>query len=164
MKSAMCVCADRRLLHESYQGPALEFFKVAVRSWLRSAVSCSGGPVARQFRPSSCCPPYVIEGRQGRTLAEGMRSDFPAWIPLPLESLLTDSLLAGWSDEDRKRFSLNSVATIFNVIRVEPPKSTESRSARHFERHLRLVLPKEWRNATLRQDVSIRHSFTLAAS
>jgi hypothetical protein len=112
------------LLDQSYQGAALEFFKVArsqsgygpqaslLLKWASSADNADRQRAVLR---------YVIAGRQGRVLAEVMRSDFPAWIPQPLERLLSDSLLAGWSDEDRKRllFELGG-HYLFNVIKVEP--------------------------------------------
>lgn len=111
------------LLHKSYQGAALEFFKVAR--------SQSGyGPQASlllKWASSADNPDrqravlwYVVVGRQGRALADVIRTDFPAWIPQPLERILSDPLLAGWSDEDRKRllFELGG-HYLFNVIAVE---------------------------------------------
>lgn len=121
----LCIFAPRSaLLHQSYQGAAIEFFKVArsqsgygpqaplLLKW------ASGADNADRQR---AVLRYVITGRQGRALAEFMRSDFPAWIPQPLERILSDSLLAGWSDEDRKRllFELGG-HYLFNVIAVEP--------------------------------------------
>jgi hypothetical protein len=111
------------LLDQSYQGAALEFFKVArsqsgygPQASLLLKWSSSADNADRQRAVLW----YVIAGRQGRALAEVMRSDFPAWIPQPLERLLSDSLLDGWSDEDRKRllFELGG-HYLFNVIKVE---------------------------------------------
>jgi hypothetical protein len=112
------------LLHHSYQGAALGFFKVArsqsgygpqaplLLKWASSADNADRRRAALR---------YVIAGRQGRALAEIMRSDCPAWIPQPLERLLSDPLLAGWSDEDRKRLLFEVGGHyLFNVIRVEP--------------------------------------------
>lgn len=112
------------LLDQSYQGAALEFFKVArsqsgygpqallLLKWASSADNADRQRAVLW---------YVVAGRQGRALAEVMRSDFPAWIPQPLERLLSDSLLAGWSDEDTKRllFDLGG-HYLFNVSEVEP--------------------------------------------
>jgi hypothetical protein len=112
------------LLDQSYQGAALEFFKVSrsqsgygPQASLLLKWSNSADKADRQRAVLW----YVIVGRQGQALAEVMRSDFPAWIPQPLERLLTDSLLVGWSDEDRKRllFELGG-HYLFNVIKVEP--------------------------------------------
>jgi hypothetical protein len=111
------------LLDQSYQGAALEFFKVArsqsgygPQASLLLKWSSSADNADRQRAVLW----YVIAGRQGRALAEVMRSDFPVWIPQPLERLLSDSLLEGWSDEDRKRllFELGG-HYLFNVIKVE---------------------------------------------
>lgn len=111
------------LLDQSYQGAALEFFKVArsqsgygPQASLLLKWSSSADNADRQRAVLW----YVIAGRQGRGLAEVMRSDFPAWIPQPLERLLSDSLLEGWSDENRKRllFELGG-HYLFNVIKIE---------------------------------------------
>ena len=112
------------LLHHSYQGAALGFFKVArsqsgygpqAQLLLKWASSADNADRQRAVLR------YVIAGRQGRALAEVMRSDCPAWIPQPLERLLSDSLLAGWSDEDRKRLLLELGGHyLFNVIVPAP--------------------------------------------
>ena len=112
------------LLQQSYQGAALEFFKVA-RSQSgygpQASVLLRWASNADNADRQRAVLWYVIAGRQGRALAQVMRSDFPAWIPQPLERLLSESLLAGWSDEDRKRlvFELGG-HHLFNVIDVEP--------------------------------------------
>lgn len=114
------------LLSKGYQGTALEFFKVArsqsgygpqaplLLNWAKKADSVDRKRAVLW---------YVIEGRQGRAVAEAMRSDSPAWVPQPLERLLEDPLLAGWSDEDRKRllFELGG-HYLFNVITGDPTK------------------------------------------
>jgi hypothetical protein len=111
------------LLDQSYQGAALEFFKVArlqsgygPQASLLLKWSSSADNAERQRAVLW----YVIAGRQGRALAELMRNDFPAWIPQPLERLLAESLLAGWTDEDRKRllFELGG-HYLFNVNKSE---------------------------------------------
>lgn len=112
------------LLDQSYRGAALEFFKVA-RSQsgygpqpsllLKWAASANDADRQRAVLW------YVIAGRQGRALAELMRSDFPAWLPQPIERLLSEPLLMGWPDEDRKRllFELGG-HYLFHVTAVEP--------------------------------------------
>jgi hypothetical protein len=94
------------LLHQSYQGAALEFFKVA-RSQsgygpqagllLKWAGGAHGADRQRAVLR------YIISGRQGRALAQAMRGDFPTWVPQPLERLLSEPLLGDWPDEDKKR-------------------------------------------------------------
>ena len=97
---------DSALLSDFYTGAALEFFRLAR--------SHSGyGPGASLLlqwangvhSPDRRCAVfrYVIEGTQGRALAEAMRSNFPPWVGRPVEALLVDPLLADWTDEDRKR-------------------------------------------------------------
>lgn len=114
------------LLHQSYQGAALEYFKAA-RSQSgygpQAALLLKWASSANSAERQRAVLWYVIAGRQGRVLAEAMRSDFPTWVPQPLERLLSDSLLAEWSDEDRKRllFELGG-HYLFNVITVEPPE------------------------------------------
>jgi hypothetical protein len=111
------------LLDQSYRGAALEFFKVA-RSQSgygpQASLLLKWASRADNADRQRAVLWYVIAGRQGRALAEGMRSDIPAWIPQPLERLLTDSLLVGWSDEDRKRllFELGG-HYLFDVIKIE---------------------------------------------
>jgi hypothetical protein len=94
------------LLHQSYEGAALEFFKVA------RSQSGYGPQAALLFKWASnangadrqrAVLRYIVSGRQGRALAEAMRGDFPAWVPQPLERLLSEPLLGDWPDEDRKR-------------------------------------------------------------
>jgi hypothetical protein len=115
------------VLELSYKGAALEFFKVArsqsgygpqaplLLKWANTADNADRRRAVLW---------YVVAGRQGRALAEVMRTDFPAWIPQPLERLLSDPLLAGWSDEDRNRllFELGG-HYLFNVIRLNRLKS-----------------------------------------
>ena len=97
---------DSALLSDFYTGAAFEFFRLAR--------SHSGyGPGASLLlqwangvhSPDRRCAVfrYVIEGTQGRALAEAMRSNFPPWVGRPVEALLVDPLLADWTDEDRKR-------------------------------------------------------------
>ena len=97
---------DRALLSNEYTGAALDFFRVArtqsgygpgaalLLEWANGAED----PERRRavFR-------YVIEGTQGRALAEAMRGNLPHWVVRPVEALLEDPLLADWTDEDRKR-------------------------------------------------------------
>lgn len=93
------------LLHDSYQGVALEFFKVAR--------STSGyGPRADLLRTWADCADdkdrrravlrYIISGRHGRELARSMRGRLPAWVTRPFDDLRSDPLLDGWSEEDKK--------------------------------------------------------------
>jgi hypothetical protein len=121
------------LLHQSYQGAALEFFKVSrsqsgygphaslLLKWASSADNADRQRAVLW---------YVIAGRQGRALAEVMRSDFPAWIPQPLERLLSDSLLVGWSDEDRKRLLFELGGHYLFNVKVEPTEE-ESKADPH---------------------------------
>jgi len=97
---------DSALLSDEYTGAALEFFRVArtqsgygpgaalLLEWANEA----DDPERRRavFR-------YVIEGTQGRALAEAMRGNLPPWVVRPVEALIEDPLLADWTDEDRKR-------------------------------------------------------------
>jgi hypothetical protein len=119
-------------LHQSYQGVAVEFFKVAR--------SQSGyGPQASLLHKWACSADnadckravlrYVIVGRQGQALAKAIRSDLPPWIPQPITPLLSDSLLVGWSDEDKKRllFELGG-HNLFNLAGAEP---TEEQAKAH---------------------------------
>ena len=97
------------LLHDSYQGAAIEFFRVArstsgygpradlLYTWAdRADATDSRRAVLR----------YVISGRHGRELANVMRGKLPAWLPRPIERLRSDPLLEGWSEEDVKRLLL----------------------------------------------------------
>ena len=97
---------DSALLSDRYDDPALEFFRVArsqsgygprpalLLDWAHGAVS----PARRR-----AVLRYIIEGSQGRALADSMRANFPSWIPRPIVTLLGDPLLADWPDEERKR-------------------------------------------------------------
>ena len=100
---------ESALLHGSYQGASLEFFKVARRE--------SGyGPQAQllhQWASSAndddrrrAVLRYIISGRQGRALADEMRNRLPAWLPQPITDLQHSSLLAGWPEEDKTRLLL----------------------------------------------------------
>jgi hypothetical protein len=94
------------LLHQSYEGAAVEFFKVArSQSGYRPQAAllfkwASNSDGADRQR---AVLRYIVSGRQGRALAEAMRGDFPAWVPQPLERLLSEPLLDDWPDEDKKR-------------------------------------------------------------
>ena len=96
------------LLHDGYQGAALEFFKVAR--------STSGyGPRVDLLRTWADCADdqnrrravlrYVISGRQGRELAKDMHGRLPAWVP-PLDDLQSDPLLAEWREDDKMRLRI----------------------------------------------------------
>ena len=125
-KLLCCFAPSSALLHQCYQDAALEFFKFArsqsgygpqaalLLKWASSVDSAD-----RQCAVLR----YVIEGRQGRALAEFMRGELPTWVPQPLERLLSDSLLADWSDEDKKRllFQLGG-HYLFSVNTGEPPE------------------------------------------
>ncbi|RUV22552.1 hypothetical protein [Mesorhizobium sp. M5C.F.Ca.IN.020.32.2.1] len=60
-------------------------------------------------------------------MADAMRGERPAWIPLPLERLLADPLLDGWPDEDRKRLLLELGGHhLFNVVPDYPGQQLDS--------------------------------------
>lgn len=99
---------ESALLHPDYHGASLEFFKVArlMSGYGPKAVDLGKWVhhVDRLDRRRAVLR-YIISGRQGREMAAKMRDggSVPAWAPRPLERLLSDSLLDGWRDEDRKR-------------------------------------------------------------
>ena len=96
---------DSALLSDSYEDSALEFFKVA-----RSRSGYGPGPSlllkwangADSTDRRRAVLRYVIEGNQGVALAGAMRSNFPPWVPQPVDAILTHTLLGDWTDEDRK--------------------------------------------------------------
>lgn len=96
------------LLHDSYQGAALEFFKVArstsgyrpradlLRTWADRADD-------RDRRRAVLR--YVISGQHGRELASVLHVRLPTWVTRLLDGLRSDRsdpLLDGWSEEDMK--------------------------------------------------------------
>lgn len=96
------------LLHLDYVGASLDFFKLArarsgygpnVRSLFEWACHANDEDARRAVLR------YVLDGRQGRALAEELRKDPPPWLPRT-EGLLENPLLAEWSEEDRKRLLL----------------------------------------------------------
>ena len=100
---------DSALLSKDYQGAALEFFKVAR--------SQSGyGPQTPQLRDWAvradnddrrrAVLQYIVDGRQGRVLAQALRKSLPAWMPQPLQDLRDHRLLSGWCPEDKTRLLL----------------------------------------------------------
>ena len=97
---------DHALLHRSYAGAALEFFRVA-RSTSgygpRSELLCDWAARANDPDRRKAALRYVVSGRQGREMAGGMRGNLPDWAPGPLDSPQSNPLLAGWSEEDTKR-------------------------------------------------------------
>ena len=127
----LCAFApDSARLDGRYRGSAVEFFKVArsqsgygphfalLHKWALSA---------HQPDTRKAVLRYVVAGRQGRVLADAMRAERPAWIPLPLERLLADPLLNGWPDEDRKRLLLELGGHhLFNVIPEYPGQQLDS--------------------------------------
>ena len=94
----------KTLLHRDYVGASLDFFKVArTRSgygpkigllfeWSRSAWD---------ERSRRAVLKYVLDGRQGRSLAKELCNNRPSWLPPP-QRLLEDPLVAEWSDKERK--------------------------------------------------------------
>lgn len=118
---------ENALLDRNYQSAALEFFKTArsqsgygpqVPLLLKWARNANGSDRHRGVLR------YLVDGRQGRALAEALRGDLPSWVPQPLERLLTDALLATWTDEDKKRllFQLGG-HSLFNVVEIPSPPS-----------------------------------------
>ena len=97
---------ESALLHPDYHGTSLEFFKVA-RSWSGYGPKATDlGKWARNVNSPDrrrAVLRYIISGRQGGELAKVLHGDLPAWIPRPLARLLSDHLLTGWSEEDKKR-------------------------------------------------------------
>ena len=119
---------DSALLNKNYQGAALEFFKVAryrsgygpkIEKLLGWAKGADGS--GRQLGVLR----YVIDGEHGRQLAKVMRSDFPTWVPQPLQRLLAHQLLDEWSDEERTRllFELGG----HSIVHVIPEILSEDR-------------------------------------
>jgi hypothetical protein len=52
-----------------------------------------------------------------------MRSDFPSWLPWPLQRLLSEPLLGDWPDEDKKRLLIELGGHhLFNVVATAPPE------------------------------------------
>ncbi len=92
------------LLHRSYVGASLDFFKVA------RANSGYGPNVSRLWEWANRAGEahsrravfkYVIDGPHGRALSAALRKDRPFWLPQN-ERLIEDPLLADWADEDKK--------------------------------------------------------------
>jgi hypothetical protein len=53
-----------------------------------------------------------------------MRQDLPTWSPQPLERMLSDALLSGWSDEDKKQLLLVLGGSfLLNYTLPVPPES-----------------------------------------
>ena len=127
-KSLCRFAPEGALLDRRYQGAALEFFKVAraqsgygpqprlLHDWATNANDDNRRRAVLR---------YIISGRQGRALADAMRNDPPVWLPQPIESFLTDPLLSGWSDEDKKRLFLELGA--HDLFRVDEPGSVSGR-------------------------------------
>ena len=96
---------ESALLHRSYVGASLEFFKVAR--------STSGyGPRSELLRDwavhaddpdrRKAVLRYVVSGRQGREMARAIHGSLPAWVSPPLDRLHSNPLLEGWPEEDKK--------------------------------------------------------------
>ena len=127
----MCAFApESARLDGRYRGFAVEFFKVA-----RAQSGYGPHPAllhkwalgADQPDKRKAVLRYVVSGRQGRALADALRGERPAWIPLPLERLLADPLLDGWPDEDRKRLLLELGGHhLFNVAPEYPSQQLDS--------------------------------------
>ena len=115
---------ENALLDRSYQGTALEFFKVAraeagyvprarlLQEWAMNAHDDDRRRAVLR---------YIISGRQGRALAGAVLGDSPAWLPQPLVRLLWEPLLEDWSDEDKKRLLLELGAhDLFDLDKLQP--------------------------------------------
>ena len=115
---------ENMLLDRNYQSTAFEFFKTArsqsgygpqVPLLLKWARNANGSDRHRAVLR------YLVEGRQARPLAEAMRGDLPSWIPRPLERLLTDAMLATWTDKEKKQLLLSLDGhNLFNGVEVPP--------------------------------------------
>ena len=111
------------LLDQSYQGPALEFFKVArsesgygpvvslLLEWVRNAHNDDRRRAVLR---------YIIAGRQGGALAGEMRRDPPTWLPQPIARLQSEPLLAGWSEDDKTRLVLELGGDV-QIVPIGPP-------------------------------------------
>ena len=95
---------ESALLHSDYRDGALDFFKVARASsgygpkaslllaWARHANDvCRQRGVLR----------YLVEGHQGRALAQAMRGNRPTWVKRDVEGLLRQ-IVPDWPEEDKK--------------------------------------------------------------
>ena len=124
------------LLHPDYHGASLEFFKVA-RSM--SGYGPKAGDLGKwaqhvdSLDRQRAVLRYIISGRQGREMAKKMRvgGSVPAWAPKPLERLLSDSLLEGWTDEDRKRLLIELGGGGLVDVRPYYPNEVEGGTQRH---------------------------------
>ena len=115
---------ESALLHPDYRGASLEFFKVARRT---SGYGLKAGDLGRWAHHVNgldrrkAVVRYIVSGRHGRDLAKVMCGDLPAWIPQPLERLLSDHLLTGWLEEDKKRLLIELGGHNVLDVAVEPP-------------------------------------------
>jgi hypothetical protein len=103
----LCAFAPtKHMLDVRYIDSALEFFRVArersgfgpqshdLASW---AVEISPEDHNRQ----AAALRYLIEGRQGREMAEVLRNDRPTWLPWPASRLRSSRLLFDWTEKEK---------------------------------------------------------------
>ena len=130
------------LLHDGYEGAALEFFKVARSTsgygprvdLLRTWADRADDPNHRR-----AVLRYVIAGRQGRELAKDMHGRLPAWVS-PIDNLQSDPLLAEWREEDKMRLRIELGGYSQNPrILPSPEGKFDSRSEKTINEWLELL-------------------------
>ena len=95
---------ESALLHSDYRGVALDFFKVArARSGYgpKASILLKWARYANDKHRQRGVLRYLVDGHQGRSLAEAMRGDRPTWVKRDIERLLRQ-IVPDWPEEDKK--------------------------------------------------------------
>ena len=113
---------DTALLHEDYQAESLKFFEVARRQSGYGAVPALlhewvMGAANDEDRQRAGLR-YLVRGRQGPALAKLVRDGPRTWMADVPARFLTDPLLEGWTDQERKQLALELDPA---QVKVDPP-------------------------------------------
>ena len=114
---------DTALLHEDYRAESLKFFEVARRqsgygpvpALLRKWVMGAANDEDRQRAALR----YLVHGRQGPALAQLVRDGPRTWMADVPARFLTDPLLEGWTDQERKQLAIELDPA---QVKVDPPR------------------------------------------
>ena len=133
------------LLNRAYTGAAVKFFQVArAQSGYgpRSDLLVKWAEAAHDDGKRRAVLRYVIDGQQGRLLAEKMRTAAPAWLPKG-DHLLDHDLLRDLQGEDRKRVVIELAPD--QLVAPSPQPSPAPPSSAPRPRHVLEAIHAWWR-------------------
>jgi len=115
---------ESALLHTNYSDTGVEFFRVArAQSGYgpKPPLLLGWAVAASDIEKQRAVLRYILSGEQRSGLAQEMRRSMPPWMPQPIEGLLRNELLNGWSEDDKKKLLLElGGGHLFGIVAVAP--------------------------------------------